>query len=383
MIIPDAGLREYSGHHPAMIEAIANTESYRSGEIRLSVFSHVHCNDEFVKRMSALSVNIEKHFSSDFYECTRKLSNIVESREYINNLAVEYIEVLKKYIERPSSLFLFHTLDWQHAIALSSAISIVDSMGNKTRELNVMVFLMFDPYFTEETGGQQLSINYRIAFKMLAKHKSVKMYASDYEIRAKYEHILQKKIEIHPCILVGGSVSCNRQKNNNVILYLGDAKPEKGFMDLPFLLRKYCSEEDRGDVEFIVQYTISNENEDLKLVARKIDDLAKADIRIKVIKRFVSQEEIDDVLDSADSIVFNYDELEYKYKSSGVLWLAAKYGLRMYFMTNTWLNREAARLGSQVGGQATGRTYVCGNQEYASELFLNMDEWTYLLGDKR
>ena len=35
------------------------------------------------------------------------------------------------------------------------------------------------------------------------------------------------------------------------------------------------------------------------------------------------------------------------YQSLGVLWLAAYYNLKMFFLSNNWLTREAARLKSE------------------------------------
>lgn len=345
VVVPDPGLRENAGHHPAMIEAIANTSSHSAGEFRLSVLCHEKCSDEFISRMDGLNVCIEKHFSTDFYKYVSDSKDCFESGEYINRLALEYVEALKKDHGDSDLVYLFHTLCWQHAIALSSAISIVGK--HYGLENRYVICLMFDPGVTAITGEWNISSNYNLAFRALSKHKTVKFYASDYELRGKYEEIIGKRIEIHPCMLISEGKDLERDKQvKRVILYVGDAKPEKGFMDVPYLLKKYSYEIDNLNSEFVIQYSFSTDNDELKRVEKDIKSLAEKDSRITVIDKFLSQDELDGLFINANLIVFNYDEDEYKNKSSGVLWLAARFGLEMVFLTNTWLNREAERISS-------------------------------------
>lgn len=382
VVIPDPGLREYAGHHPAIIEAIANTKSHSNGEFRLSVFCHKECSSDLISRMRELGVSVVQHFSMNFYGEVSHANGYLEAAEYINTLTVEYINTLQENHGSGDLLYLFHTLDWQHAIALSSAISIVEKSNE--RKSKYVVCLMFDPSCISSTEKWDVPLTYSVAFRMLTKHDSVSVYASDYETRERYEKVVGKKINIHPCMLIGDETIPERhEKAEGIILHVGDAKPEKGFMDLPYLLRKYTSEIDSPSVEFIVQYSISNENEDLRDVERKIKCLAEKDDRIRVIDHFISQDDIGSLFLRSCRIIFNYDQDEYQNKSSGVLWLAVKNNLDMVFLTDNWLSREAKRLacileGDQCSSFNSGglKNHTC----YYAKIFSNLGLWISSLG---
>ena len=66
-----------------------------------------------------------------------------------------------------------------------------------------------------------------------------------------------------------------------------------------------------------------------------------------MIDTFWSDDQLYTTLAAADALVFNYDSSVYMYQSSGVLWLAAYFNLNMFFLSNNWLTREAARLQSE------------------------------------
>lgn len=344
LIIPDPGLREYAGHHPAMVEAILNTDIFQSSDWRLSVHGHKNCDSGLLSLFNQSNVFISKYFTTDFYSIFNKELDLFGSQKYIKKLTIEYVGVFESSIGSTDKVFLFHTLSWQHAVALSIAISIYKR--NSIFDSKILVFLMFNPALSDKSNNSFL---YSYGFRSLAKHAFVTFFAADYELKLEYERILEREIDIHPCVLSGGDVA-NVEDNDvvKIILYVGDAKPEKGFMDIPYLIKSYCRNLKDPNYEFVVQYTIASQSCDLEIVSRKIKELAKIDTRVSVIDSFLTQNKLEELFASSEMIIFNYDEKEYQNKSSGVLWLAAKYNLTMKFLTDTWLNREAKRLGGRI-----------------------------------
>ncbi|MBE4326484.1 hypothetical protein HJ057_16660 [Vibrio parahaemolyticus] len=139
--------------------------------------------------------------------------------------------------------------------------------------------------------------------------------------------------------------SIKKKRSKSILLYLGDAKDNKGFNALPSLIEEMIKEIVDDEVNFILQYTITNDNKILIDTDNKIKALSISDNRIKVMPYFLSDLDMHDLWMRAEYIVFNYDCEVYRNQSSGVLWLAAAYRVNAYFMTDSWLNREAERLG--------------------------------------
>ena len=405
--MPDPGLREYGGHHPAMVNAIANTPAAINGDIQLNVFCNKNCSDEFINKTKSKQVEINKHFATDFYEYFYKDPSLVSINTYINQLTKEYLNVFEQCSEELQSaksslkiertIFLYHTLNWEHATALASAIDIYNK--HHCIPLNHCVFLMFNPIKYNEKGHlkNRQFLNFKLGFSLLAKQKCVQYYASEIELQQNYQFLLfndnqsnnednrLKKIEyndqikkiipIHPCGLVGqDSGNDNIKKNREIILFTGDAKANKGFLTLPSLVKKLTKNIIEKDVKFIIQYTITNDEDVLRQVDISLQSLAKSDERIKLINRFWSHSELHQHFAKAACIVFNYDSSIYKNQSSGMLWLAAYYRLNMIFLTTNWLKREAERLECQYTICSDDdlsqkvRKYVMQNNHYFNEV---------------
>jgi len=368
IVIPDPGLREYGGHHPAMINAIANTQAVIKGDMQLEVYCNTACSNEFISNSQTKQVNINKHFKTDFYQYFYQSPSLATLNTYINQLTKEYLSVFEKHTiteeqdktitKNNRTLFLYHTLNGEQATALGAAIAIYNK--RYSLPLQHCVFLMFNPVKHNEKGefNSQHYINFKVGFSLLAKQNGVKCYASEGELQQSYQHLFTRKsnqqeisefqnqtsreIEIHPCGLLNQH-NKDIQKVKRVILFTGDSKVNKGFSTLPEIVSNVTKDITDNDVEFIIQYTITNNCKELKKIDGRLQLLAKADSRIKLTTRFWSHTELHENFAKANSILFNYDSSVYQTQSSGVLWLAASYNLNMIFLTSNWLIREAEK----------------------------------------
>lgn len=418
IVIPDPGLREYGGHHPAMINAIANTQALIKGDMQLEVYCNKACSDDFIANSQSKQVTINKHFNTDFYQHFYHSKSLAALNAYINQLTKEYLCVFEKHTtsetennasnKNSSTLFLYHTLNWEHATALGAAIAIYNK--RYSLPLQHCVFLMFNPIKHNEKGefNNQHFINFKVGFSLLAKQKGVKYYASEDKLQKNYQNVFthksnqqkniesnghinqaNKKIAIHPCGLLSQH-RINFQKAKKIILFTGDAKVNKGFSTLPDIVSNVTTNITDSEVEFIIQYTITNNCEELKKIDKRLQLLAKADSRIKLITRFWSHVELHENFAKANSIVFNYDSLVYQNQSSGVLWLAASYNLNMIFLTSNWLIREAEKLDCRFSlcnyinlSQEIHKYFMQNNvsfdkvavNKYRKLLFKDMGEW--------
>lgn len=402
IVIPDPGLREYGGHHPAMINSIANTQAVIKGDIHLEVYCNQACSNDFIVASQSKQVTIKKHFNTDFYQYFYQSPKLITLNSYIKQLSKEYLCVFEQYSASEENgkirtLFLYHTLNGEHAIALASAIFIYNK--HNIKPLQHCVFLMFSPIKHNEYDqfNVRYFLNFKLGFSLLIKQKNVQYYAGEEELQQHYQYLLnsnplkkaKQKIAIHPCGLLSQN---NRKlkKSKTLILFTGDAKVNKGFLSLPSLVEQIIQNIPEQGIEFIIQYTITNDGKALKQVDEQLQSLAKLDSRINLTTRFWSHTELHENFSKASSIVFNYDSEIYKNQSSGVLWLAASHNLHMVFLTTNWLSREAKKLGCEYSecskenlSQKICKTFVhktdklgkISKNNYRKQLFQDIGEW--------
>ena len=183
-----------------------------------------------------------------------------------------------------------------------------------------------------------------VGFKSLAKQPNVRLFTSCSEYVNEYQHILQlaKPLGIHPVFFDNAKLDAIQKPKKKRILYLGDAKIEKGFSRLPDLVERYLQKNAKEIIA--VQYDIHTEIKELLDTELRLLQLAKANPNFKLVKGFLNDTEFLHWLDTAKSIELDYDEYIYSEKTSGLFWLAARRGLKINAPARTWMAREQALL---------------------------------------
>jgi hypothetical protein len=358
LVVLDPGLRETGGHHPAFILALLGTEIFTPNDTKLRVFANTEFAPSAVFNSGTHNIEYTPFFESDFYRYFYESTQHPELPNFIRCLTAEYLSAMKQVTEADcqpgtikagSSILLCHALGWEHGTALANALILFKKQTDIT--LRIVVILMFSPYrkTANEDYDSQLYLRYRMAFKGLAACDGVSFFACDHETSKAYEHILARHINIIPTPFISARKHrpSKPNKNKKVVLYLGDSKATKGFLALPNLLEQIVKLAQNEDVSYLIQYTLTNKSEAFMAVDRKLKIFDDLHLNVSVIDAFWSEEQLHDTLVSCHALVFNYDNSVYMYQSSGVLWLAAYYNLKMIFLSNNWLTREAARLKSE------------------------------------
>jgi hypothetical protein len=396
LVLCDPALREFGGHHPATLGALMSSQAVKTGRIKCEVYSHKDCSEEYVQLVQHKQLVFKRHFNTDFYQHFYAQTNIAELQPYIRQLTKEYLLVLNKVLtgikQGDPYLFWFHTLNWQHAYALALAL---DAVKQPMEQVPVCVCLMYSPYRQSDAGGIDAvnALNFEIAFKYLNKFSNVQFYAADYELAGIYSKLLNNTVDIHPSMLLGDVAKPeNIPKQNKIILFTGDAKPNKGFYQLPELVERLVNKPEFKDVEFVIQYTVTNNSSGLASIASCLTEMTKTVENLTVIDRFLPHSELLNMFATAKAILFNYDARAYQNQSSGVLWLAALYNLTVICLTDTWVNREASRLlvscytvnecniaeAVQLAINAPAANLAAGTAkpaDYATSLFKDVGNW--------
>lgn len=347
VVILDPGLREFGGHHPALIEGLGRSSALLNAGIKVTVYANKQCDLALLTKLSKGNVTVSAYFHTDFYLNFYKDERASYYTSYIHSLAAEYMQAMST-VENDSAVFLHHTLNWEHAYALSLAISLCQqSKGSQHQHL---ACLMYSPCAYNESGAldPRRYFKFNLAFRALNKHSNVELFAAEHELTQHYESMLSCQIASHPCGLLSEqdlTAVKQRAPSNNILLYVGDAKDNKGFLQLPELVRSLSASITDPDISFVLQYTITNDRADLAEIDRQLKHIQATDSRIVLHTHFLTAQEMHLLWLNIGHCVLNYDPIVYQYQSSGVLWLAAAYQAKIYFMTTTWLNREAERLG--------------------------------------
>lgn len=353
IIVFDPGLREHGGHHPAFIMSMLDCEVFRSSTFTLKVFA----NREFESSRIFASCDPETYevvpfFDIDYYHYFYAPTTHLGLPGFLQRLGLQYLDALTasttKLEGRPkaSQTFFFHTLGWEHASALADALYLFEKQT--ALKIRVVILLMFSPY--SRRGGssydQKVYLKFVVAFKRLASYSYVKFFACDYETSKAYEYILERKIEVSPLPFTGYKhYSLEPKKHTKqIILYLGDTKATKGFLLLPTIVKQIVEAGFNDNICYVIQFTLTNRTQEFVNVANQLKILSKVHKKILVYNEFWPEDILHKTLSDSSVIMFNYDDEVYQFQSSGVLWLAVRHNLKILFLSESWLSREAERL---------------------------------------
>jgi len=410
IVVLDPALIAKGGHHTGFALMAAKSYQNLREVFDFEVVCHKSVDLSIVDELESYGCNVRTEFFLNFYELFEQPVRLMEAQEYIREAAREYASAIKMTEERyPSQkLVFFHpSLSWEHAIALALALSLLRS-EDKFQSMRHIVCAMFNPgmayggFTTDSTNKLQ----FKLGFAALIKEPNVELFASDSELAEKYTELLDvsSPLPIHPCYLADWDHLVGWEKNNTgsnhskaaeVVLYMGDAKREKGFLELPDLLCNLLPHLN-SDQDLYIQFTVPWEDVELEAAARRLVEIANSDSRLKVDRKFLSDEELHQKLSSASTFVFNYCPVTYANKSSGFLWIVAWHGLKILTLSESWLSRESARLAHQAQNcRGSTRALICclnslGNDKsdqinsvnsYRSQLYRSFWTWIRSVAD--
>ena len=360
VVVMDPGLLEPAGHHAGFASVLASSYSRVSDRYHVTVLSNSKLDSGISSQLESADIRLVPFFDVAYYRYFEQSGNVCVRSEYIIALSREYIRAftfLKRSMADVGSMVLFyHTLCWEHATALSLAISQFGELGRLFRH---EVYLMFSPGVDRQgvTYDRGRALNYRVAFSGLSELGNVRLSASCWDYAGAYRYLLDREenLPIHPCFLAdwselsrpdteSWSVDLNTAR---VLLYLGDAKAEKGFLSLPKLVQEWQAL--LGEkAKMIIHYTSHWGDASIEAVMVRLHAMSLQDQRIELVNAFLEDAELHRLIKRCDLAAVSYDDVIYQHKTSGVLWLFAYYRVAMVIYSVGWLFREAARLGMKV-----------------------------------
>ncbi|MEA1968613.1 MAG: hypothetical protein U9N77_10390 [Thermodesulfobacteriota bacterium] len=356
LVIADPGLEAASGHHAGVATYIS---SKRCSDIPLIFFAHQKIEAPLYQILKSTGCEIYRHFTSSQYRHygnnnpQDKSPSLASIHSYIALLSKEYTALFARLTARNNDeqfVLCYHTLNWEHASALALALRRKNVFSGRLRHI---ALLMFNPAidFRGQITDALQCLNFRTAMNALQNCKGVELFVSDTERACEYQQLLDlpQPLPLHPCFLADWSklprLSLSSPTGSTrITLYLGDAKPEKGFDKLPALVKGLLPHAD-AHTELVIQYTFNGEDARISSTIADLQAIAVSDGRLTLHCGFWSDRQLHDKLSRTDLFIFTYDGDVYRNKNSGILWLLGWYQCPLLFLEPSWLTREARRLG--------------------------------------
>jgi glycosyltransferase involved in cell wall biosynthesis len=413
LYVADSGLKELSGHHIGAMHTLVST----LGPERAVFYCHRDPAEQLLAEGRRLGTRLRPFFSVSYYAAFNARGTLVELNDYINSLAREYIRLFEEVADDdPAALLLHHTLDWPHLQALG--VAVARSGGSGCGRLQHLVLLMFSPglNYDLDVSDQRRYLSYRMAVGRLWYQPNVRLFAASRDHASAFARILPEGVElpVHPCFFFrpvqpraespsepSDLRSCLR--GGTITLYLGHARDEKGFCDLPHLVSLLALRLD-DTAEILIHFDLNPDltppSAALLSALGELRTLAAADRRIRLFEAFLSDQELADIIAKSALIVFNYDPGVYAFRSSGLLWQACSSDVPVMIIGDSWLSREAKRLSRCVFafsdlpdvanallGGARIESDGAYDPDYRGELFESLDDffdrqWIELSGGK-
>lgn len=348
LVVADPGLRSISGHHPAAASRIARCPGFSE----ILFYGHENPDAGLAQWLAEQGAHLKPHFSVYLYEAYRKPWTLAEAQPYSRALAQDYARLFNDLSAAGDVDILHHTLDWPHLSGLGLAVS-----RQPSARLNHHVFLMFNPGVGPDghVWDQKRQLSYKLGLTALAACKNLQLYTSSVELLEVYgRHFgLASRIRLHPVFHFSSQDARPPSKafvlpeGSQVLLYVGDAKEAKGFVQLPALVQALLQ---HSRHRLVVQVGLDDRlrSAGVATALAQLHAQAQQSSRLQIIDRYLPEEALQKLLVESDCLVMNYSPVQYAHQTSGLLWQAAAAKLPVVVVGDSWVAREARRVCEQA-----------------------------------
>ncbi len=331
--IIDSTLRDRRGHHYEYAKSLYDECASRG--IGVEVYCHREVENDVCRRLHARRI-----FSRDVHAVSRPFPaglrlNFIAT--FVSNNLV-YRRELKKI--DPSSLSgadvaLVHTIGPTQLFGLL----LWHSRLNPDNRPRLVILLRYELGEAESTRWIY-SLYYRTFFRIASlMRRSGIAYASDSEsLAAEFGGFARSKIHILPIphLPEPAPGPAPRPDGDKVLVYLGDARIEKGYHLLPGMIESVLRA--RNDVRFIVQSNVSEDPPgEIVGAVRKMRTFPD---RVAVVDRPLRSDEYYRFLNQADGVILPYCPTVYRRRTSGIFAEAMAFGKPAVVTRGTWMDSE-------------------------------------------
>ena len=325
------------------------------GAVELGLAVHQSCPANLRQGLAHTGVAVLPVFEVDGYQLTGKPIAPCVWTPYVATLRENFLalftQLRSRWPKRHVSL-IYHTMSWEHLLALGSALRQWPTGTGLTHH----AFAMYWPGMAEDGQSIEpvLRMQYKQALSALQGREGFCLYTATVAYQQALASLLPGlDVRLHPFFLddwVAPRLPAKPLQTElvaKILAYSGEVRDVKGFDALPAfiprLLQRFSAAQE------LVVHVPQQQAQMLALHEKTwqaLQALAAKDTRIKLMCGFLGTEKIKALVASCDVMSLAYDAEFYEYKTSGFLWLAGRLGVPCIVTEGTWMAREAARLGT-------------------------------------
>jgi glycosyltransferase involved in cell wall biosynthesis len=347
-VICDPNLERASGHHWFLDTSIASEAASRG--ISVTLLTH-----RSFTQQQAGPAKVIPAFSHTCY--ARKSRDPVTGEfddfRHFNDVLYEDLAALPQELFDVDTLVLFPTVTQKHlygavrwmkdfpaAQAPTFVVYLMLPSGIELTNLHSDQYSVIDPL---------AALHYRLAFDVAkGPGPRVHFFGTGLSHAREFSLLANQQIDSHPVVLSGMSDLAHTphpaDAPRTALLFMGDAKEDKGFLHLPELVQQLAIQ--HPDWQFLIHANCNHIWGESKTAHQTLKELAQTLENFEFQDAFISSEEYAGLLSRADLVVTPYSPEEYWRKSSGVAWEAIWCGLPSVVPEKTWLDLEIQLWGS-------------------------------------
>lgn len=317
-LLIDPSLKNLVGHHAAVARSMIRGAKLSGYDVRVSG------NVKAPISLLSPDADVAPHFTDYLYEWVRDIGLFTYELENTTK---------------------FHSITGGDLVSLFCATpamlaGVIPYLLKRNIEDRPVFSIRFD---RDESRTPGAIVGYKQAFKLikdLGLRQNFIFFAESEGLQDYFEKLSQERFPIllnpiaNPSELfgqIGLNISGHAQKDKIILGYLGEARLEKGFQVLPFIVDFLLNQEDiKHKIQFEIQVASNPHNEHSWILSAKstLKQMAAQYPNIK-LHEYLNEDEYVDLMNKVDILVMPYGPGEYAIRGSGVATEAIALGKTM------------------------------------------------------
>lgn len=339
--IVDCSLLDKRGHHYEYVKSVYDEWARRG--LPVSVHCHKNAQADILRYFDAHGV-----FSRSMHHRTSPVPISGKMNLLINFIAANraFRKELKEGMPRAGNqdeVYFFHTIDVNQLFGLYSWYR---SIRRESRPRLALIFRL-GAGDNPETR-RYATLLYRIFFGAVSSVAGEKItYFSDSaDLAGEYGRLAKKRVSVVPIPHLPDPPCAEEAVDGRTdgkihVVYLGDARVEKGYHLLPGAIKNILAK--RTDVKFSVQSNVSSDPPaEIVKAVEKIKALAGG---VECIGEPLDSTDYYRLLSRADIVLLPYSPELYRARTSGIFAEAIAFGKPVVVPEGTWMERQIAEYG--------------------------------------
>jgi hypothetical protein len=343
LIICDPNLERASGHHWFLDSSIAEEAATRG--IQVTILAN--------RSFPANEVGVAKVVPTFNYTCYARQSHDPVTGEHddfrhFNDALYEDLLHLPLELFGADTLVLFPTVTQRH---LYGAVRWMKDFPTAQAPTFVVYLMLPSGIELKSLGSDEFSVidplaalQYRLAFDLARQPgPSIHFFGTGLSHAREFSLLAGQQIDAHPVVLSGMTgleqhAPRATSTSHTALLFMGDAKEDKGFTLLPALVESMAGQ--YPGWKFLVHANCQNTWGVCKEAHQILLGLSSTLESFEFHDSFITSEQYAGLLARADLVLAPYSPEEYWRKSSGVVWESIWCGLPAVVPKDTWLDLE-------------------------------------------